>query len=95
VKPLSYPLKRLLSAVEANPGFSRAELAKLLYQEMNPYYSTPKVSRMVKILERRGLVEFDTIHDRGRAGVPGVYMVGKARPSKPGYLGVFGWKEVK
>lgn len=46
---------------------------------------------MVKALEKRGLVEFDTIHDGGRAGVPGVYMVGKPRPSKPGYLGVFGW----
>lgn len=89
--PLSYPQKRLLSAIEANPGFSRAELSKLLYPEMNPYYSGRKVCKMVKALQKRGLVELDVIHEGGRHGVPGVYMVGKPRPSKPGYLGVYGW----
>jgi hypothetical protein len=91
LKPLSYSQKRLLSAIESNPGLCRAELAKLLYQEMNPYYSTPKVSKMVKALEQRGLVEFDVIHEGGRQGVSGLYLVGQKRIEKPGYLGVFGW----
>lgn len=91
MRPLSYPSKRLLTAIEENPGFSRSELAALLYPEMPPHYSGRKVCKMVKSLERRGLVEFDVIHEGGRAAVPGVYMVGKSRPAKPGYLGVFGW----
>lgn len=88
---LSYPQKRLLLAIEANPGSSRAELARLLYAEMAPIYSGPKVSKMVSALIKRGLVELDVIREGGRAGVPGVYLVGKERPAKPGYAGVFGW----
>lgn len=45
----------------------------MLYAEMNPYYSTPKVSRMVKVLERHGLVTLGIIREGGRLGVPGVW----------------------
>jgi len=87
---LTYPQRRLLRAIEQNPGRSRAELAKHLYLEMSPVYSTPKVSKMVKKLESLGLVELDVIREGGRFGVPGVYLVGQKRPEQPGYLGVFG-----
>ena len=89
--PLSYSQKRLLTLVETSPGLSRSELGKLAYPNQAPYYSLRKVSKQIKSLEKRGLVEFDVIHEGGRAGVQGVYMVGKARPSKSGYLGVYGW----
>ena len=62
-----------------------------MWTEMNPFYSLRKVSRTVKALERRGLVELDTIREGGRAGVLGVYRVGLKRPVKPGYLGINGW----
>lgn len=90
MKPLSFSQKRLLSVVESNPGLSRSELGQLLYQEMNPYYSLKKVLKQVSSLLKRGLVELDVIHEGGRTGVQGVYLVGKPRPDKPGYLGVFG-----
>lgn len=89
--PLSYSQKRYLSLVEARPGLSRSELAKLLYPEQNPFYSLRRISKLHKALEKRGLVELDVIREGGRLGVLGVYRVGQKRESKPGYLGVFGW----
>ncbi len=60
---------------------------------MNPYYSLKRLLKMCKRLEARGLIEYDVIHEGGRAGVQGVYLVGKPRPQREGYLGVFGWVE--
>lgn len=61
----------------------------MLYKEMNSIYSLPKVSKMVKVLERRGLVEMGQIREGGRAGVPGVWLAGQ-KQSEDGYLGIFG-----
>ena len=91
MNPLSYPAKRLLSAIEASPGLSRSKLASLLYPEQNPYHSIPRVSRIVQTLLGRGLVELDTPSGEERAGVQGVYRVAQKRPQKPGYMGIFGW----
>jgi hypothetical protein len=55
---------------------------------MNPYYSVPKVSKMVKVLERLGLVELGMIREGGRAGVPGVWPAGYQQTD--GYIGIFG-----
>lgn len=90
MKPLSYPQKRYLSAVESNPGLSRAELGRLLYAEMNPFYSLRKVSKIHKALEKRGLVELDVIREGGRLGTQGVYLVGQKRGDDSSYLGIFG-----
>lgn len=89
VKPLTYPLRRLLRQIEQTPGHSRAELAAILYKDMNPIYSLPKLSKMVKALERRGLVELGQIREGGRAGVPGVWLAGQ-KQSEDSYLGIFG-----
>lgn len=93
MKPLSYPQKRLLSLIEANPGLSRSELGKLAYAEMNPYYSLKKVSKMTAALEKRGLLEYGVIHEGGRAGVPGVYLKGSQINAAKNILGVFGRKD--
>ncbi len=90
MKPLSYSQKRLLSLIEALPGQSRSELGKAFFPLMSPYYSLKRMLKMCKRLEARGLIEYDVIREGGRAGVAGVYMVGKPRPSESGYLGIFG-----
>lgn len=93
LRPLNYSEKRLLSAIEANPGYSRSELAQLLYQAHGTHRTNAlrKVSSKVNRLLQWGLVELDVIREGGRAGVQGVYLVGKSRPVRPGYAGVFGW----
>ena len=96
-RALNYSEKRLLSAIEANPGYSRSELAQLLYQAYgtHPRNALRKVAEKVKRLEQWGLVEFDVIREGGRGGVQGVYLVGRPRPQREGYLGVFGFVERK
>lgn len=88
---LTYPLRRLLAQIEKSPGLPRSELGRRMYAEMSETQSLKRVSRMVKVLVRHGLVELDTAVEGSRYGVQGLYRVGQPRPTRPGYLGVFGW----
>jgi len=97
IRALNYSETRLLSAIEANPGYSRSELAQLLYQAYgtHPRNALRKVAEKVKRLAEWGLVELDVIREGGRGGVLGVYLTGKPRAQRAGYLGVFGWVSEK
>lgn len=94
-RPLGATQLRALVLIEATPGICRTELGRLLWPKKNDYYSRRKAVNTCKTLERRGLIEFDLIHEGGRAGVPGLYRVGQPRPVKPGYLGINGWVHPK
>ncbi len=91
--PITESQVQLLKLLAQHPGISRAELARLLWPKQNQYYSNKRIRKIMKRLESRGLIEYDVIHEGGRAGVPGVYVSGKPRPQRAGYLGVFGWVE--
>ena len=91
--PITDSQVQLLKLLAQQPGISRAELARLLWPKQNQYYSNKRIRKITKRLEARGLIEYGVIHEGGRYGVPGIYIVGKPRHKRAGYLGVFGWVE--
>ncbi len=91
--PITESQVQLLKLLEQHPGISRAELARLLWPKQNQYYSNKRIRKITKRLEVRGLIEYGVIHEGGRYGVLGIYIVGKPQPQRAGYLGVFGWVE--